>query len=79
MVVRQKPDFQLRLSISDSIVSSTSHALNVIDISDYEYLTINMLIKPSLCTRKPYQKAIIKHHYNLKSLNITPIEIDYVK
>ena len=35
MVVRQKPDFQLRLSISDSIVSSTSRALNVIDISDY--------------------------------------------
>ena len=37
------------------------------------------LIKPSHYTRKPYQKEAVKHRYNLKTLNITPVEIDCVK
>ena len=37
------------------------------------------LIKPSHCKRKPNQKAITKHHSSLKSLNITPREIDCVQ
>ena len=35
------------------------------------------LLKPSHCTRKPYQKPITKHR--LVTLNITPVEIDCVK
>ena len=40
--VREISGFQLRLSISDSIVSSISHAVKFSDISEYENLTIHM-------------------------------------
>ena len=42
VVVREISGFQLWLSISDSIVSSTSHAVNFSDISEYENLTVHM-------------------------------------
>ena len=42
VVARDISDFQLWLSISDSVVSSTSHAVNFSDESEYENLTIHM-------------------------------------
>ena len=42
VVVREMSGFQLWLSISDSVVSSTSHAVKFSDISEYENLTIHM-------------------------------------
>ena len=42
MFVREISGFQSWFSISDSIVSSTSHAVNFSDISEYENLTIHM-------------------------------------
>ena len=42
MVARDTSGFPLRFSISNSIVSSTSHALNISDISELENLTIHM-------------------------------------
>ena len=42
VVARDISDFHLCLSISDSVVSSTSHAVNFSDESEYENLTIHM-------------------------------------
>ena len=42
VVARATSGFQLRLSILDSIVSSTSHAFNFSDISEYDNFTIHM-------------------------------------
>ena len=42
VIVGKISGFQLWLSISDSIVSSTSHAVNFSDISTYKNLAINM-------------------------------------
>ena len=42
VIVGEISGFQLWLSISDSIVTSTSHAVNFSDISTYENLAINM-------------------------------------
>ena len=42
VIVGEISGFQLWLSISDSIVTSTSHAVNFSDISAYENLAINM-------------------------------------
>ena len=42
LVVQKKFVFHLWVSISDSIVSSTSHAVNFSDTSEYENLTIHM-------------------------------------
>ena len=40
--VREISGFQLRLSISDSIVSSVSHAVKISDISEYDNFTFHM-------------------------------------
>ena len=42
MVVRNISGFQLSLSISDSIISSPCHAINLTDISGYENVSIHM-------------------------------------
>ena len=42
VVAKATSGFQLRLSISDSIVSSTSHPFNFSDISEYDNFTIHM-------------------------------------
>ena len=42
VVARDISDFHLCLSISDSVVTSTSHAVNFSDESEYENLTIHM-------------------------------------
>ena len=42
VVTRDTSGFQLWLSVSDSIVSSTSHAVGFSDISEYDNLTIHM-------------------------------------
>ena len=41
-VTRETSGFQAWLSVSDSIVSSTNHAVNFSDISEYENLFIHM-------------------------------------
>ena len=40
--VRELTGFQLWVSISDSTVDSTNHAVNLSDILEYENLTIHM-------------------------------------
>ena len=42
MFVRELTGFQLWVSISDSTVDSTNHAVNLSDILEYENLTIHM-------------------------------------
>ena len=42
VVVRNISGFQLSLSISDSIISSSCHAINLTDISGYENVSIHM-------------------------------------